>query len=189
VINDDRVQPGSGFGMHGHSDMEIITVMLEGELTHRYSMGHSALLRAGEVQWMGAASGIMRSEWNQAQSPCHLLQIWIKPHAAGLAPSYAQRSIELGDQWTLLVAADGQAGALPIRGPARLWRTHLGPGEGFDLLTHAGGQSWLQLAAGSLEIEGGMLLQAGHGLGFAAGAINRISAGGTGVDALLFAMD
>ena len=189
VINDDRVQPGCGFGMHGHSDMEIITVMLAGELTHRDSMGHSALLKAGEVQWMGAGSGIMHSEWNEAQIPCHLLQIWIKPPIAGLAPSYAQRSFELGDHWTLLVAADGQAGALPIRGPARLWSTQLGPGKGLELPTLVGGQCWLQLAAGSIELEGELALQAGDGLGFAAGEIKRISAGRAGGYALLFEMD
>ena len=81
VINDDTIAAGKGFGMHPHRDMEIITVMVEGGLTHADSMGNSAVLRAGEVQRMSAGSGIVHSEINQTGAPCRLLQIWIEPAA------------------------------------------------------------------------------------------------------------
>lgn len=90
VINDDTIATGRGFGMHPHRDMEIITVMVEGQLHHHDSMGHSAVLRAGEVQRMSAGSGIVHSEINEGDRACRLLQIWIEPEAHGLPPAYEQ---------------------------------------------------------------------------------------------------
>ena len=88
VINDDTIAAGRGFGMHPHRDMEIITVMVEGELHHRDSMGHAEVLRAGEVQRMSAGTGVVHSEVNGGDRPCRLLQIWIEPSSAGIAPAY-----------------------------------------------------------------------------------------------------
>ncbi|NBW61961.1 MAG: pirin family protein [Synechococcaceae bacterium WB4_1_0192] len=91
VINDDRIAAGRGFGMHPHRDMEIVTVMVEGQLNHRDSMGHAEVLRAGEVQRMSAGTGVVHSEINEGHQPCRLLQIWIEPSLAGLAPAYEQK--------------------------------------------------------------------------------------------------
>ncbi|EAQ75577.1 hypothetical protein WH5701_01975 [Synechococcus sp. WH 5701] len=91
VINEDTIAPGRGFGMHPHSDMEIITVMVEGELSHRDSMGHGAVLRVGEVQRMSAGTGVVHSEINESGSPCRLLQIWIEPSSRGIKPAYEQK--------------------------------------------------------------------------------------------------
>ncbi|MBU6437027.1 MAG: pirin family protein, partial [Betaproteobacteria bacterium] len=89
VINEDRIAPGTGFGTHGHRDMEIVTVVLQGELTHQDSLGNGETLRPGEVQRMSAGRGIMHSEFSRSVSePTHLLQIWILPHTLGTASSY-----------------------------------------------------------------------------------------------------
>lgn len=94
VINEDIVAPGTGFGMHGHRDMEIVTFMLAGALMHRDSMGHSATLRAGVVQRMSAGRGVLHSEMNLGDEPVHLLQIWVRPQTAGVEPSYEQRAFD-----------------------------------------------------------------------------------------------
>src|SRR5213079_1445594 len=94
VINDDRVSPGRGFGMHPHDDMEILTYVLSGELAHKDSMGNVETLRANDLQRMTAGTGIMHSEYNASRTePVHLLQIWIEPDTAGLKPGYEQLAL------------------------------------------------------------------------------------------------
>lgn len=110
VINDDRLAAGRGFGMHPHRDMEIITVMVEGVLHHRDSMGHSEALRAGEVQRMSAGSGIVHSEMNEESQSCRLLQIWIAPSQQGLPPATARNplpSARAGPCWSIPRSAMG----------------------------------------------------------------------------------
>jgi redox-sensitive bicupin YhaK (pirin superfamily) len=93
VINDDRVAPGAGFGTHPHRDMEILTYVLEGALEHEDSMGHTRVLRAGELQCMTAGTGITHSEYNHsATAPVHFLQVWILPERPGLEPRYEERA-------------------------------------------------------------------------------------------------
>jgi redox-sensitive bicupin YhaK (pirin superfamily) len=94
VLNEDRIAPRTGFGMHGHRDMEIITIVLAGVLTHRDSLGHRAVIRAGDVQRMSAGRGIRHSEVNEGPDPVHLLQIWIEPTVRGIEPSYEQRALQ-----------------------------------------------------------------------------------------------
>jgi redox-sensitive bicupin YhaK (pirin superfamily) len=185
VINDDTIAAGRGFGMHPHRDMEIVTVMVEGQLSHQDSMGHSEVLRAGEVQAMSAGTGVVHSEMNRSDTPCRLLQIWIEPDRAGHPPAYRQEPFVLQPGWTPLLDPDGREGALAINRPVRLWRARAGAGERLPLAIAAGAGGWLQLIKG----EGtafGRLLQRGDGLGFDAAPAEGLQAGPDGADVLLF---
>ena len=196
VINDDRIAAGQGFGMHPHRDMEIITVMVEGSLNHRDSMGHSATLRAGEVQRMSAGTGIVHSEINGSADPCRLLQIWIQPSRQGLAPSYDQRPYPQTPGWTALLDPQGCAGAMAIQRPVRLWRACPGAGGQLDVDLVPGSLGWIQVVAGSLVLQPSDHLAAGcalpspllegDGLGFSSGQISSLTASSEGADLLLF---
>ena len=182
VINDDTIAAGQGFGMHPHRDMEIVTVMVEGMLEHRDSLGNGEALRAGEVQRMTAGTGITHSEWNTGQEPCRLLQIWIEPQQRGLPPSYGQRRFQIGSGWTPLIAPDGAAGTLAIARPVRLWRAQPRQGEVLPVTLREGSLGWLQLIGGAVNAVGALAAQPGHGLGagdglgFSAGALQRLEA-------------
>ena len=129
VINDDTIAAGMGFGMHPHRDMEIITVMVEGELHHRDSLGHAEVLRAGEVQRMSAGTGVVHSEMNLGEAPCRLLQIWIEPSSTGIPPAYEQKPFPLPGGWTPLLDPDRVDGAMAIHRAVQLWRARLQPAE------------------------------------------------------------
>ena len=185
VINDDTIAAGRGFGMHPHRDMEIVTVMVEGVLQHRDSLGHTELLRAGEVQRMSAGSGVVHSEMNTSDQPCRLLQIWIEPERRGTAPAYEQQPFPIGRDWTLLLDPSRVAGAMAIQRPLRLWRARPRAGEALALPLAAGRPGWLQLIDGALEAP--LPLQRGDGLGFASGALRApLIAAASGADLLLF---
>lgn len=194
VINDDVIAAGSGFGMHPHRDMEIITVMVEGQLNHRDSMGHAEVLRAGEVQHMSAGTGVVHSEMNGGDQACRLLQIWIEPSSAGSAPAYAQKPFAIGDGWTLLLDPDQGEGAMAIHRPVRLWRSQPQPGQSLELPLTAGSRGWLQLIDGAVALAGlgdapgcPAQLRRGDGLGFEADAATAtITATATTADVLLF---
>ena len=194
VINDDRVAAGRGFGMHPHRDMEIISVMVEGMLSHRDSIGHSEVLRAGEVQRMSAGSGIVHSEMNEGSQSCRLLQIWITPSRRGMAPSYGQKPFAIGSGWTLLIDPEQSAGAMAIDRPVRIWRAQPRAGDQLDLPGSPDALGWLQIIDGDLEIrlhpgEEAPLqgsLRAGDGLGLATGMGGTIRAGAGGADLLAF---
>src|SRR5437588_5838365 len=125
VINDDRVQPGQGFGRHGHRDMEIITYVLAGALEHEDSMGHGAILRPGELQHMTAGTGILHSEFNPSdREEVHLYQIWLVPDRRGLTPGYEQKAFpaeERRGRLRLVASPTGEDGALTIHQDARLY--------------------------------------------------------------------
>jgi redox-sensitive bicupin YhaK (pirin superfamily) len=186
VINDDTIAAGRGFGMHPHRDMEIITVMVEGELQHRDSLGHAALLRAGEVQRMSAGTGVVHSEMNGGDRPCRLLQIWIEPARLGIPPAYEQKAFAVGPGWTPLLDPARRDGAMAIHRPVRLWRARPQAGGWLDLPLQPGSQAWLQLIDGALQDP--WPLQRGDGLGFTAprGDHPPLRAGAAGVDLLLF---
>lgn len=150
VINEDHIQAGNGFGMHPHADMEIITVMLAGELRHQDSIGHSESLRCGEVQRMSAGSGIVHSETNSSTAPCHLLQIWIEPSGRGLAPGYEQKPFTIDRGWTLLIDPQGQEGAMAINRPVRLWRARAGAAQVLGCPVALDAQGWIQMIAGEI---------------------------------------
>ncbi|MBD2423819.1 pirin-like bicupin family protein [Cyanobium sp. FACHB-13342] len=185
VINDDTIAPGRGFGMHPHRDMEIITVMVDGQLEHRDSMGHTELLRAGEVQRMSAGTGVVHSEVNGGAQACRLLQIWIEPSQAGLAPAYDQKPFCIGTNWTSILDPEQRGGALAIQRPVRLWRAQPEAGQSLPLAITARSQGWIQLISGGGQVAG-RTLQQGDGLGFEAGALDHFTASSGGADLLLF---
>ena len=152
VINDDVIASGRGFGMHPHRDMEIVTVMVEGELTHADSMGHSAVLRAGEVQRMSAGTGIVHSEINRSDQACRLLQIWIEPERIGINPAYAQQPFAIGDDWTPLIDPDGSNGAMATASATRMWRARPQPQQSLALPETQGTGLWIQVIHGELEL-------------------------------------
>lgn len=195
VINDDTIAAGRGFGMHPHRDMEIITVMVEGQLNHRDSMGHAEVLRAGEVQRMSAGTGVVHSEVNEGHQPCRLLQIWIEPSSAGIPPAYEQKPFTIGSGWTPLLDPDRRDGAMAIHRPVHLWRAQPGPGGSLALPEPPAGSPapshhWLQVIDGSLQWSGEGLppLQRGDGLGWQAARGDALRAGKMGADLLLFAL-
>ena len=186
VINEDRVAPGRGFGTHPHRDMEIITYILEGALEHKDSMGTGSIIRPGEVQRMSAGTGVTHSEFNPSKTePVHLLQIWILPESRGIQPSYEQKHFdpdEMRGKLRLVAARDPQeAGAVKIQQDVRLFATVLeGQTVRHDL--QEGRFAWVQVARGSLELNG-MQLEAGDGA--AVSEIQSLQFSGHG-EALLF---
>lgn len=186
VINDDAIAPHSGFGEHGHRDMEIVTVMISGALTHRDSLGHSESLKAGEVQRMSAGTGIRHSEMNLGDEPARLLQLWILPNQEGLTPSYEQRAIALTpNQWTLLVSPESSAGSLRIHQDVRLYRTQLAESKTLDLPLATDRSGWLQIIDGQVQY-GDLILKRGDGL--AIGSANAPRAIAPGPRAALSAL-
>src|SRR6266404_8353593 len=158
VINDDRVQPGQGFGMHGHRDMEIITYVLEGALEHKDSMGNGSIIRAGQLQRMTAGTGVRHSEFNPSDKEgVHLYQIWLLPERKGLKPSYEE--LALGEaqkrgRFRLVASPDGSDGSLTIHQDARLYLASLSPGEGVAHEINRGRSAWLQVLRGSVNVLG-----------------------------------
>lgn len=158
VINDDTIAGGGGFGTHPHRDMEIITYILSGALQHRDSMGHEAVLKAGDVQRISAGSGIAHSEFNFSPiEPVHLLQIWIQPDRKGVKPAYAERSLGNGaatQGLTLVASSDGRDGAVPIHQDADVWLGRLDSGAKATHSLKPGRHAWVQVADGELTLNG-----------------------------------
>jgi quercetin 2,3-dioxygenase len=163
VINEDRVAGGTGFPTHAHRDMEIITYVLEGALEHRDSLGTGSVIRPGEVQRMSAGTGVRHSEYNASKTdPVHLLQIWIEPAHAGIAPGYEQKTFpesERRGKLRLIAAADGRDGAVTIHQDAAVYATVLARGERVEHALAAGRLGWLQVARGALLLNGERLDQ------------------------------
>ncbi len=161
VINEDRVQPGKGFGMHGHRDMEIITYVLEGALEHRDSLGTGSVLRPGEFQRMSAGTGIRHSEFNPSPTePVHLYQIWLLPEQKGLAPSYEQKAFpeaERRGRLRLVASPDAQDGSLLIHQDARVYLSTLDADQEIEHELKPGRHAWLQVLRGSVALNGQLL--------------------------------
>jgi hypothetical protein len=167
VINEDRVKPGTGFGTHGHRDMEILSYVLEGQLEHRDSMGNSSVIRPGDVQRMSAGRGVMHSETNPSRSdPVHFLQIWIKPNALHILPSYEQKSYpehEKRGRLRLVASETGAEDSVRIHQDVRVFA---GLFDEEELVTHEIGpdrRAYVHIARGSLTVNG-KALSAGDGL-------------------------
>ena len=194
VINDDTIAAGKGFGMHPHRDMEIITVMVDGELSHRDSIGHSAVIHAGEVQRMSAGTGITHSEINQGTEPCRLLQIWIEPEKQGIPTAYEQKSFPIDGQWTPLIAPESDWGAMRIARSVHLWRARPEQARQLALPSTGGPLLWLQVINGTVKLNGSDAvperLQQGDGLGFHRmdAVVDDLCAADPEADLLLFAL-
>lgn len=166
VINEDRVSPGKGFDTHGHSDMEIISYVLEGALEHKDSMGTGSIIRPGEVQKMSAGRGVEHSEFNaSANEPVHFYQIWIMPNRRRTEPEYGQKAFpkeERLGKLRLVVSPDGRDGSLKIHQDASLYASLLEPGGEVVHRLVRGRFGWVQVARGELGLNG-QSLQEGDG--------------------------
>ncbi len=156
VLNQDRVEPGRGFPTHGHRDMEIVTVVLEGALEHKDSMGNGSQMRHGDVQLMSAGTGVLHSEFNPSPTEgLHLLQMWVIPARAGRTPRYEQVRFEpeeLSNRMRLLVSPDGSLGSLSIDQDARLFGSRLDSRASFTHALARGRSAWLHVARGRIAL-------------------------------------
>jgi len=167
VINEDRVQPGTGFGTHGHRDMEIISYVLEGALAHKDSMGNGSTIVPGDVQRMSAGKGVMHSEFNHSKDGVtHFLQIWIEPDVTGIPPSYEQKHFDAAakrGRLRLVASPDGRDASVTIHQDAFLYAALL---DGADRAVHKlqpGRRAYLHVARGAL-VANGQPLEAGDAL-------------------------
>lgn len=167
VINEDRIQPGTGFGTHGHRDMEIISYVLEGALAHKDNMGNGSAIVPGDVQRMSAGKGVLHSEHNHARDGVtHFLQIWIEPDVTGVQPSYEQKHFDAASKrgrLRLIASGDGRDGSVLIHQDASVYAALL---DGAERIAHrlaAGRRAYVHVARGSLVVNG-QALQAGDAL-------------------------
>jgi hypothetical protein len=170
VINEDTVAPRRGFGMHPHRDMEIITYVLSGAVEHRDSMGTRAVVKPGEVQRMTAGTGVLHSEMNSSDEPLHLLQIWLLPERAGLAPGYEQKAFDARERqgrFRVVASPDGRDGSVTVHQDVLLHDTQLGRGERAEYALAPGRHAWVQLARGAGTLNG-VKVKAGDGVAIAA---------------------
>ena len=163
VINEDQIAPKRGFGTHSHRDMEILTYVLEGALEHQDSMGNRAVMRPGEVQRMTAGTGVSHSEYNSSdREGTHLLQIWILPDTNGLEPGYEQTAYsdaEKRAKLCLIASQDGREGSVKVHQDLNLYATVLGEGEQVNLGVKGDRHLWVQVARGSVVVNGQILTQ------------------------------
>jgi hypothetical protein len=174
VINEDRVQPGTGFGTHGHRDMEIISYVLQGALGHKDSIGNGSTIVPGDVQRMSAGRGVLHSEFNyEKEGVTHFLQIWIQPNVAGIAPSYEQKNFtpaEKRGRLRLIASPDGRDGSVTIHQDAFVYA---GLFDGAEQARHelaAGRLGYAHVARGKVRVSG-QALEAGDALKTDGGAI------------------
>ncbi len=158
VINEDRIAPGTGFGTHGHRDMEIISYVLTGQLAHKDSMGNVKGIPPGDVQRMSAGSGVMHSEFNHAEGQStHFLQIWIESNVRGIAPSYEQKTFADADKrgaLRLVASPDGAQGSVRIHADAAIYAGLLDAEEAVTLALNPARKTYVHLVRGALQVNG-----------------------------------
>lgn len=157
VINEDWISAGQGFGAHPHNDMEILTYIVDGELSHRDSTGREATIRPGDVQRMSAGTGVVHSEYNNSKAPVHLLQVWIMPEADGLPATYEDRRFprnEKQNRLRLIASRDARDGSTKINQDANVYASMLDGGGSLEHALADGRHAWLQLITGELDING-----------------------------------
>jgi len=164
VINEDRIAPGTGFGTHGHRDMEIISYVLQGNLAHKDSMGNVTGIPPGDVQRMSAGTGVMHSEFNHAPNQTtHFLQIWIEPNALGIEPGYEQKTFAASSKrgrLKLVASPDGAQGSVTLHADAALYAGLLDAEEEAELALNPARKAYVHLVRGALDVNGERL-QAG----------------------------
>jgi redox-sensitive bicupin YhaK (pirin superfamily) len=188
VINEDRIAAGTGFGTHGHRDMEILSYVLDGALAHRDSLGNGSVIRPGDVQRMSAGTGVMHSEFNpQPDAGTHFLQIWIQPDRLGLPPGYEERHFDAAQRrgrLRLIASPDGAEGSLTIRQDARLYAGLFDGRERDRLALAPGRRGYVHLARGAASVNG-RALSAGDALKLVEEPAVEI-ADGSGAEVLVF---
>lgn len=166
VINEDRIQPGMGFGTHPHHDMEIITYVIEGALEHKDNMGNGSVIRPGNVQRMSAGSGVMHSEFNPSSNePVHLLQIWIMPERKGVEPGYEEKNFavdEKKDRFRLIASRDGRDQSVRIHQDANVYASVLEKENEITMPIQSGRHVWVQVISGNVQL-GNYSLKPGDG--------------------------
>jgi redox-sensitive bicupin YhaK (pirin superfamily) len=155
VLNEDVVEPGHGFPRHSHRDAEIVSLVLEGSLEHKDSLGNGSVIRPGDVQRMSAGTGVSHSEYNPSKSErLHFLQIWFLPDRQGYAPSYEQRAFseeQRRDRLALLASSDGRDGSVTLHQDAALYMGTLAPGKELDHDLASGRYAWVQVTRGRVR--------------------------------------
>ena len=188
VINEDRIQPGTGFGTHGHRDMEIISYVLAGALGHRDSMGNGSSIVPGDVQRMSAGRGVQHSEMNHDPTGVtHFLQIWIEPRERGIAPGYEQKHFTDADKrgrLRLVASPDGRDGSVTLHQDAFVYAALLEQGHALTHELAPGRRAYVHVARGSAEVNGARLA-AGDAAKIENEAEVRLAASGGG-ELLLF---
>ncbi len=158
VINEDRVEPGAGFGTHGHRNMEIISYVLSGALEHKDSMGNGSVLRYGDVQRMSAGTGVLHSEYNPSQSErVHFLQIWIEPNVQNIAPSYEEKHFDAQSktgQLRLIASPDGRNGSVSVHQDAAIYASILNAGDEVKYELAAGRTAYVHVVRGRITANG-----------------------------------
>lgn len=164
VINEDRIAPGTGFGTHGHRDMEIISYVLSGNLAHQDSMGNVKGIPPGDVQRMSAGRGVRHSEFNHAQGEqTHFLQIWIEPNVTGIDPGYEQKTVPVSakrGQLALVAAPEASEFTVKIHADARMYAGFFDGAENASLALDPARKAYVFLVRGRLQVNG-QALQAG----------------------------
>ncbi|HVR64978.1 MAG TPA: pirin family protein [Polyangia bacterium] len=183
VINDDRVAPGGGFPTHGHSDMEIVSYVLDGALEHRDSLGTGSVIRPGDVQRMSAGTGVRHSEFNASRTdPVHFLQIWILPERRAIKPGYEQKTYGADDKrgrLRLVASRDGRDGSVTIHQDVNLYAALLSGAERVTYQPAAGRSTFVQVARGHVALNGRPLSE-GDGAAIQDEATLEIGATGPG---------
>ena len=158
VINEDRVAPGTGFGTHGHRDMEIVSYVLDGALAHKDSLGNGSVIRPGDVQRMSAGTGVRHSEFNERKDgPTHFLQIWIEPDRHGIEPGYEERPFGAGEKrgtLRLVASPDGADGSVKIHASARLYAGLFDGDERARLALDPARRAYVHVARGTVSVNG-----------------------------------
>lgn len=166
VLNEDRVKPGKGFSFHAHSNMEILSYVLEGTLEHKDSMGTGSFIIPGEMQRMSAGKGVLHSEYNPSSTePVHFLQIWLIPNQKDLEPSYEQKSFPIAarqNQFCLLASPTGTENSITIHQDVFVYGSFLDQGKPLEYSLSPSRAAWLQVAKGKIECNG-QFLSAGDG--------------------------
>jgi len=190
VINEDQIEPGTGFGTHGHQDMEIISYVIDGALEHQDSMGNKTIIKPGEIQRMSAGTGVRHSEYNQSkQSKTHFLQIWIYPDTRGYVPSYGQMDFQsklTNRNFILLVSKDGRDESITINQDADIYLGVMKSAHEFVHSVRSGRRVWIQMIKGTANVLG-QPLGAGDGAAIAEEQAISINAE-AGAEFLLFDM-